>query len=170
MMMNRFVRLLSAVFLTTVLGTASAGCRQSDGPIPIPEAEQLNKTSDIGRDLLSVAAKSEGAVNDLTDDLSNISSSPPPLPLVQEMAGALDSALAGTAPSEEAAQQLAESVFIALTARELSESQVETLRIELTDRVKKAGGDDAGAAAVAASAAKIQAQITDNPRRWYHFF
>jgi hypothetical protein len=163
---NRLVRLAFAVSLAAVL----AGCRQSDGPLPMPEGEQLNKTGDISRDLLSVAAKADGAVNDLTDDLANISSLAPPLPMVRDMARALDGALAGKSPSPEATQQLAETVFVALAARELSESQIETLTTEVGDRVRKAGGDEAGASAVAAAAARIQAEITNNPRRWYHFF
>jgi hypothetical protein len=163
-------RLGRTVAVVAALSAAAAGCRQADGTIPRPQGEQANKTADVGRDLQNVAAQSEGATNDLLDDISNLSSAPPPPQLMSEMANALRTAVAGKAPSPESTQQLAESLYVAFTARDLSQRQIEALKTEVTDRTLKAGGDQQAASAVGELAARIQGEITANKRRWYHFF
>jgi hypothetical protein len=147
-----------------------AGCRQPDGPMPMPTPEQSNKTGDIARDLQNVAAKSDGALNELTDDLLNLSSKPPSLQLVRELAAALDQALAGSSPTAEVTQRLAETLFIVLTARELSERQVTRLQTDVTERVRQVNGDVQRSQVVAAVTEKIQKDITMNPRRWFQVF
>jgi hypothetical protein len=158
------------VALVALVVVVAAGC-QSEGTLPTPQGEQANKTEDISRDLLSVAAKSDGAVNDLFDDLQNFGGArPPSVELVKEMAGTLNVAIAGKSPSPEASRQLAETLYIVHTARDLNPKQIETLQAETTARVRAAGADERGAAAVGGVALKIQNQITENKRRWYHFF
>lgn len=166
MRMSRFARTVVIVALLAAAG----GCRQSDGTIPRPEGEQANKTSDVGRDLQNVAAQSEGAANDLFDDISNLTSTPPPPALMKEMTSALNTAVAGKQPTPEATQQLAETLFTVITARDLSQKQIEALKVEVTDRTRKIGAAEAAAAAVGDVAVKIQGEITANKRRWYHFF
>ena len=159
------------VAIVGLLAAMAAGCRQPEGTLPKPEGEQANKTADIGRDLVSVAAKSDGAVNDLFDDLLNFGGAQPPsVDLVKEMAGTLNVAIAGKNPSAEASQQLAETLYIVHTARDLNPKQIEALRAETAARARAAGADEAKAAAVGGVAVKIQNQITQNKRRWYYFF
>jgi|SRR5688572_8289978 hypothetical protein len=166
MTMSRFGR--TVVIVASL--AAAAGCRQSDGTIPRPQGEQANKTSDVGRDLLNVAAQSEGAETDLFDDISNLTSTPPPPALMKEMTSALNTAIAGKEPTKEATQQLAESLYSVITARDLSQKQIEALKVEITDRTRKSGAAEPAAVAVGDVAVKIQGEITANKRRWYHFF
>src|SRR5262245_44280483 len=93
--------------LAITLAAGTGGCRQADGTIPRPQGETANKTADVGRDLLNVAARSDGAKNDLFDDISNLTSSPPPATLMNEITTALDKAVAGKSPTAQSTQQLA---------------------------------------------------------------
>jgi len=40
----------------------------TDGPIPSPTGEDVNKTTAVGRDLLDVAAEQPEAIRELNDD------------------------------------------------------------------------------------------------------
>ncbi|MNC89301.1 hypothetical protein D3C83_52130 [compost metagenome] len=57
-----------------------------------------------------------------------------------------------------------------ITARDLSQKQIEVLKEEITDRARKSGAAEPAAVAVGDVAVRIQGEITANKRRWYHFF
>jgi hypothetical protein len=161
--MNRRLLLLFAICV------AAAGCRQSDGTVPAPQGEQVNKAYDISRDLQGVAAAQQGAVNDLRDDLGNLSGEPPPDHLVGELATRLDQALSGTTLSDAAAKGIAEKLFVATTSRDLSERQQAMLRTEMSAALTSAGVPQAKAEPVANVVAEIQTAIGENRRRWWHW-
>ena len=148
---------------------AAAGCRQSDGTVPAPEGEQVNKAHDISRDLQGVAAAQQGAAIDLRDDLGNLSGEPPPDHLVGELANRLNQALSGTALSEAAAKTIADKLFVAATARDLSERQQAMLRTEMSTALTSAGVPQAKAEPVAEIVGEIQAAIGENRKRWWHW-
>ena len=155
--------------LLLVFMFALTGCRQSDGDIPAPQGEQVNKADDISRDLEAVAAAQQGAANDLRDDLGNLSGEPPPDHLVDELANRLNQALAGTALSETAAKGIAEKLFVAATARDLSERQQAMLRTEMSTALTSAGVPQAKADAVTDVVGEIQVAIGENRKRWWHW-
>jgi hypothetical protein len=151
-----------------VLALVVAGCRQSDGTISEPRGEQINKADDISRDLQGVAAAEQGAAKDLRDDLGNLSGEPPPDHLVGELANRLNQALSGTTLSEAAAKAIAEKLFVASTARDLSERQQAMLRTEVTTVLTSAGVPQAKAEPVADVVDEIQTAIGENRKRWWH--
>ena len=148
---------------------AAAGCRQSDGDIAAPQGEQVNKADDISRDLQGVASAQQGAVNDLRDDLGNLTGQPPPDHLVGELATRLGDALAGVALTEPAAKGIADKLFVATTARDLSERQQAMLQNDVTGALTSAGVPQAKAAPVASVVGEIQTAIGENRKRWWHW-
>jgi hypothetical protein len=160
---------LWAAALIVVLGLV--GCRQRDGEVPSPaDDEQVNKIGDIGGDLRNVAAGRPGAVGELRDDLSNLGIDEPPMELVDKMVAALQSALVGTAPSEEAREQIAGILFVVTTARQLSPGQIEQVQSDLRAALVQAGAEEHRASDVSAVAGELQATVTQNRRRWYQRF
>jgi hypothetical protein len=157
------------VVAVAVASAAMSGCRQPDGAVPKQDEEQVNRTADLSRDLQNVARGDQNAVNDLADDLQVIGRLPAPPERVRELAGALQTALAGKTISDEAARRLADSLFVVMAARQLSERQVETLQTEITIQAKAAGADDARAANIANAVARLQGDVTANRKRWYQF-
>ena len=155
--------------LVFALTLAFAGCRQSDGSVPAPQGEQANKAEDLSRDLQGVASAQQGAVDDLRDDLSNLSGAPPPDHLIVELATRLGDALAGTALSDDAAKGIATKLFVATTARDLSERQQALLRTEMTDMLTSAGVPPVKAQPVAVLVGEIQTAIGENRKRWWHW-
>jgi hypothetical protein len=161
--MNRRFLLLFAICI------AVAGCRQSDGNVPAPQGEQVNKADDISRDLQGIAAAEQGAATDLRDDLANLSGEPPPDHLVSELANSLNQALAGTTLSDAAAKGIADKLFVATTARDLSERQQAMLRTEVSTALTSAGVPAAKAEPVSNVVGEIQAAIGENRKRWWHW-
>ena len=159
---------LRFVLLFAICVTAS-GCRQADATITGPQGEQVNKTEDISRDLQGVASAERGALHDLRDDLGNLSRQQPPAHLVSELSARLSTALEGTSLSDEAAMQLADKLFIATTARDLSERQQVTIRSEVTGALTSAGVPQAKADAVGEVVSEIQTAIGENRKRWWHW-
>jgi hypothetical protein len=155
--------------LLFVLTIALAGCRQSDGDIAAPQGEQVNKAEDISRDLQGVASAQQGAMNDLRDDLGNLTGQPPPDHLVGELAKRLSDALAGVALTEPAAKGIADKLFVAATARDLSERQQAMLQNDLTGALTSAGVPPAKAEPVAGVVGEIQEAIGENRKRWWHW-
>lgn len=155
--------------LLLVLTMAVAGCRQSDGDITAPQGEQVNKADDISRDLQGVASAQQGSVNDLRDDLGNLNGQPPPDQLIGELAKRLGDALTGAALTEPAAKAIADKLFVAATARDLSERQQAMLQNDVTGALTAAGVPQAKAEPVASVVGEIQAAIGENRKRWWHW-
>jgi hypothetical protein len=151
-----------------VLSFAVIGCRQSDGDVPQPQGEQANKAEDISRDLQAVASANQSAVNDLRDDLGNLTGQTPPAHLVSELSARLSTALAGTTLTDEAAMRLADKLFVATTARDLSERQQVMVRSEVIGALTSAGVPQVRAEPVGAVVADIQTAIGENRKRWWH--
>jgi hypothetical protein len=164
--MSRFGIQLSIVAMVLVI----SGCRQADGDMPAPTGEQPNKISDIGRDLQNVAGGAADAERDLQDDLDGLDSRSKPEPLVRDLSLSLASALKGKSVSEAQAQNMAKTLFVVVTGRDLSSRQIERTSSELRTAVMNAGADGAAADKAAAAASTLSAQITQNRRRWYHVF
>ena len=161
-------RRAGAGVLVVVVGLA--GCRQPDGDIPSPTDDQENQIGDIARDLQNVAAGRAEGPSELYDDLYNLTDPAPPRNLLDTVAETLETALAGTSPSDAAARQVADALFIVHRVRELSERQIEELGTELQLALLAAGADEDRALAAAAAAREFQTAMTVNRRRWYQLF
>lgn len=157
-------RLLFALMAAACL----SACRQPEGTIPQPAGEQVNKTEDISRDLLAVARRENGAVNDLRDDLGNLTGEQPPPHLVEGLSSGLETALAGKTVADDVAMKLATQLFVSVSARELSQRQIESLRKEVTATLTGIGVAAPQADTVATVVGEIQEVMTTNRRRWWH--
>ena len=156
------------IVLLLLICLPGIACRQPDGILPQPQGEQVNKTSDISRDLLGVAAARPAAMEELRADVGNLSPTAPPDHLVRELTTRLGEALAGTTLSDETAARLAEKLYVATTADRLSERQQEMLRREFTSTLTSVGVPQAKAEPVAQVVGQIQSAIGQNRKRWWH--
>jgi hypothetical protein len=148
----------------------AAGCRQKDGPLPTPTGEQPNKIYDIGRDLQNVAGGVADAEQDLMYDVDGLDSNSRPTSLVRQLSTSAAAAVKGKSLPDKPAQDIAQLIFVAATAEELSPRQIEKVATDLRTTVVNAGGDAAAAGRVASAATALQQAITLNPKRWYHIF
>src|ERR1044071_3291724 len=60
-------RFLAAVCVAVAF--AAAGCRMSDGPMPTPTSEDLNRLEDLRRDVGNVVGGNQEGRKDCADDL-----------------------------------------------------------------------------------------------------
>lgn len=147
-----------------------AGCRQADGPIPTPNPATQNEIDDLSRDLLGVAARIEESQKDLALGLHKYTENPDVLPAFDELARRTSTVVAGSKLSQTGAQQLAHSLWLSVSAREMSERQVETLQTEMQAVLMSAGVPEQDAQPVVAQVQEVQRLVTARPRRWYEFF
>jgi hypothetical protein len=161
---------LSRVALLLALLMAVAGCRQPDGPMPEATEEALNRTDDISRDLLSVAGGDPQAPMELAEDLSVFTIGEEGVAAAGELAAVVSVAVEGLDLAEERALQIANSLWLVVAARELSEGQMTAVRDGLRSDLVAAGADEVSAEAAAVEAGETQASVSTRPRRWYEIF
>jgi hypothetical protein len=164
--MPTFVRIVFVLALSLVGG----GCRQADGPTPTPTREQANEIGDITRDLINVANKDPQAPDELRTDIAKYGSNAEAVQQMNGLAQEVSQALAGARLDEQAAQSLASTLWVGLTARELSERQVEALGRDVKTALASTGVPEDRAQSIANRLSAIQKTITANPRRWYQVF
>jgi hypothetical protein len=158
----------SAIILT--LAFSLAGCRQADGPVPTPNAATQNEIDDMSRDLLGIAARDAESQKYLVDDLQKYTQVSSNRPAFDELARRTSTVVQGTKLSEQAAKQLAHDLWLAVSAREMSERQVETLQMDFQDVLISAGVPEANVQPVTEQVLEVQRLVTTRPRRWYEFF
>lgn len=156
--------------LVLALALCAIGCRQPDGLPPTPTAEQSNEIGDIARDMINVVNKNPEAPEDLRGDLSRYSQTQDVASETDALARQLAQALAGARLDDETAQRLAHTLWLGLTAREFSESQIDALKSDLKTILTSAGVPEDRAQPVADRLGAVQTLITNNPRRWYQLF
>jgi hypothetical protein len=158
------------VIVAAVLMVSMAGCRQPDGNMPTPDPEQVDRIEDLSRDLQNISRGNTDAPQELADDLQVISRMPVPEQRVQELVKALQASLAGKSLPDDAAKRLAETMFVVMSARQLSDRQLKNLQTEITDQVTALGADETAANQVATVAASLQDEVRTSRRRWYQWF
>lgn len=164
--MPTFVR-FALVLALPLLG---GGCRQADGPIPTPTREQTNEIGDISRDLINVANKDPQAPEELRNDIAKYGSTDEAVQQMNGLAQEVSQALAGARVDEQTAQNLAKTLWVGLTARELSERQVEALGRDIKTTLASTGVPEERAQSIASRLSAVQKTITATPRRWYQVF
>lgn len=160
----------SAAAFGIVLLLVGVGCRQTDGDMPVPDSEQVNKVEDIGRDLQNIANGDQAAPMDLIGDLKALGGTEPPDDEVRALTAALSTALAGRALPDAQAQGLAAELFVASTGRRLSRRQITRIDARLREILTGLGVPDAAVEGVATSATALATAITENRPRWYQLF
>jgi hypothetical protein len=164
--MPTFVRIALVLALLPVGG----GCRQADGPTPAPTREQTNEIGDITRDLINVANKDPQAPEELRDDIAKYGSTEEAVKQMTALAQEVSQALPGARLDEATAQNLARTLWVGLTAKELSERQVETLERDVKTTLAPTGVPEDRAQSIADRLSAVQKTVTANPRRWYQVF
>ena len=158
----------SALILVVSLG--AAGCRQADGPMPVPEGEVPNRLVDISRDLMSVSRGDTQARKDLADDLRVFVSRKEAVPAADELARRTSAVVDGRTLDDQNAERLAHHLWTAAAAREMSQRQVESLQNDLHALLVSFGVPEDNAVNVASQAGEVQKLVTSRERRWYEFF
>jgi hypothetical protein len=158
------------LLLTVATVLAGAACRQADGPVPVPDANTREELKDVTRDLLNVTSKDPQASQDLTSDLNKYNDNGDERATIDELTRRVVVVLPDAKLSEQSAQQLAQNLWVTVTAREMSERQIETLQNDIQSLLTSVGVPEANAQQVAAQAGEVQRAINDRPRRWYEFF
>jgi hypothetical protein len=156
--------------LALTLSLAVCGCRQADGPTPTPTREQANEIGDIARDLINVANKDPQAPEELRNDIAKYGSNEEAAREMVGLAQEVSQALAGARLDETAARSLAETLWVGLTARELSQRQVEALGTEVKTVLAPTGVPEERAQSIANRLSAVQKTVTANPKRWYQVF
>jgi hypothetical protein len=156
---------------TLVLALAStrglAGCQQSDGPIPLKDEEITNRIEDVSHDLSNVSRGHQQAPAELTEDLVGFLNGAPGRDAAEELGRRLGKAVAGRKVTDETARKLAEGLWVAMAARELSERQRDEVLNQVRDLLSSVSVERADAEAVAAQAADVHQAISTRTRRWY---
>jgi hypothetical protein len=161
-------KLLFSLLTLTLL--AVAGCRQSDGPVPVPDGDDPNRIVDLSRNLLNIAGGDPQGPEDLAKDLRVfVEENPGAQPAVAELANRSAAAVRGVMLSEAAARELADELWRTMRALELSEAQVEARVGEVRTTLTAAGIPNDRIEPVAAQVAEVQRVVRTRQRRWYEW-
>lgn len=157
--------------LIVMMGLSLGACRQTDGPMPVPSEERQEELVDVSRDLQNVAAgRDPRAREELAYDLRKYALEPSEEPAIDELSALTAAALAGADLTEQATQRLALDLWLSVSARELSERQIETLQNDVQALLMAEGIAEENAQEVAAQVGGVQGAVSDRPRRWYELF
>ena len=139
--------------------------------MPTPSEDVQAELDDVTRDLQNIAlGRDPQARQDLADDLRKYSEAPSLDPAVDELSRRAATVLAGVDLAEDAAQQLAHSLWLSVAANELSERQMETLQNDVLSLLMAEGIAEESAQEVAAQIGEVQGAVAARPRRWYELF
>jgi hypothetical protein len=164
--MRFIVRIAALVCVAAFVGA----CRQGDGPVPTPNATVQEELVDVRRDLQNAANRNPDAPEELAHDLRKYVIRPAATAAVDELSRRTVQVLPASKLTEQAAQQLAHNLWVTVTARELSERQVESLQNDVQSLLMSVGVTEPNAQQVAAQVGDVQRAVGDRPRRWYELF
>jgi hypothetical protein len=163
------MRTWTTLSLAALLALA-AGCRQPDGPTPAPTPDRQNEIRDLAKDMINVINSDPEAPGDLADDISRYAPNPEASEASRELARRLADALPSARLDDPTAQRLAHSIWVGLTATELSARQVDVVKTDVRGILQGAGVAEPQAESVAQQLGVVQEEITNNPKRWYQVF
>lgn len=152
----------------------TVSCRMADGPLPdVKENDVSNRLGDLARDLGNVAAGHDEARLDFMEDLFvlvDFEDAPASEAPIRALGEQVMDAMVSTKSSEAAVVPLLEKVWLTLTARQLSNNQVQALQADVQGAATQLGVDDVKARALAAQVGIVQQAVTERHRRWYEVF
>jgi hypothetical protein len=150
-----------------VLLCFAAACSQSDGPMPTPQEDTANRLHDIARDLQNIAGGDKEGPKDFQDDLLAFLDSGEPHAQAQELSRRVSTSVAGKRMPDDVAAKLANQLWVAVAARELSSRQISTLQNDVQSTMQGVGVSAENAQQVAAQVGDVQKTLTHRHRRWY---
>ena len=157
--------------LIVVLALFLGGCRQADGTIPTPNEASQEELVDVARDLQNVATgRDPNGPQDLADDLGKYTEKATARTRIDELSARTAKAIAGRDLADQDAQRLAHNLWVSVSARDLSERQVESLQNDMQAHLVSIGVGEESAQQVAAQVGEVQSSVSLRPRRWYELF
>ena len=145
----------------------------SDGPMPMPGTEDLNRLDDLRRDVGNVVGGHAEARQDFADDLLVFvkpDTKPEATPAINELARLVADAAAASQLKEASLPPLLQQVWVAVAARDLSEKQVTALQADVKTTLSGLGVADPAAQSISNQIGTVQKAVTDRHRRWYEVF
>ena len=152
---------------------SAAGCRMADGPLPMPNAEDLNRLDDLRRDIGNVVGGHAEAKQDFIDDLMVFvrpGAKPEAPPAITELARLISDAAVASQVKEASLPPLLRHVWTAVVARDLSERQIATLQADVKTTLTGLAVPEPSAQAIASQIVVVQKAVTTRDRRWYEVF
>jgi predicted small lipoprotein YifL len=168
--MRSWTVFLKAFLLAAPLALSLAGCRQPDGPLPVPTEDAKDEIGELARDMINVINRESQAEAELASDVSKYGSDIEAVDASRELARRLTDVLPSAKLDEQSAQRLAHTMWVGVTATELSARQIEAMQNEAKEILRSAGVEEPRADAVAQQLGVVQQEITHNPKRWYQVF
>ena len=138
--------------------------------MPTPNPTVQEELQDVSRDLQNVARNDASAPEELAHDLRRYIVRPSAVPTVDELTRRTARVLPNTKLTDQTAQQLAHNLWVTVSARELSERQVESLQNDVQSLLMSTGMPEENAQPVAEQVGEVQRAVTERPRRWYELF
>jgi hypothetical protein len=151
--------------LTAVVSVAA--CKQGDGAMPAKTGEIPNRLADMKRDLETITAGDQTAVQDLIDDLNVFSEEPEGRAAISALSNTVGPMLVKRSVPDEALTRIVAVMWTAAAGRELSERQVDTLKDEMRNVLTSVGVSQPDANLAAGRVGDVQNAVTLRTRRWY---
>jgi hypothetical protein len=153
--------------LVLVLAVGAGGCKQGDGSLPVKTGDVPNRLSDLKRDLESVVAGDQTAVQDFSDDLIVFTEEPDGHAALRALSNTVCPMLVKRALTDEAMTRIVTVMWTSAAARELSERQVDALKDEMRNVLTSVGVSQPDANLAAGRVGDVQNAVTLRKRSWY---
>jgi len=153
--------------LALISAIVLAGCRQSDGEMPLRTAEVEQRLEDLGRDIDNVAGGNPDGPVELTDDLVVFTEDPDAISAVRALSNVVCPLLVKRSLDADTRSRLATLLWTTVAARELSERQIDRLKDDMRDLLMSIGVAHADANLAAGWVDNVQKAVTLRSRRWY---
>jgi hypothetical protein len=153
--------------LVLIAAVAAGACKQGDGPMPDKSGDVPNRLSDLKRDLESVVAGDQQAVQDLTDDLMVFIDEPEGQAMTKAMSTTICAMLIKRPVNDEMQTKIVSLMWTAVAARDLSERQMDALKDDVRNTLLAVGVTQPDANLAAGRVGDVQNAVTLRTRRWY---
>ena len=153
--------------LVLVASVSAGGCKQGDGSLPAKTADVPNRLSDLKRDLETVVAGDQTAIQDLADDLGVFTEEPEGHLAIRVLSNTVGSMLVKRAVNDEAMTRIVTVMWTAAAAHDLSERQVDALKDEMRNVLTSVGVTQPDANLAAGRVGDVQKAVTLRTRHWY---
>jgi uncharacterized protein YgfB (UPF0149 family) len=153
--------------LVLLVSVSAGGCKQGDGSLPAKTGDVPNRISDLKRDLETVVAGDQAAIQDLADDLIVFTEEPEGHTAIRALANTVGPMLVKRVVNDEAMTRIATVLWTAAAGNDLSERQVDALKDEMRNVLMSVGVTQPDANLAAGRVGEVQKAVTQRARHWY---
>jgi hypothetical protein len=139
--------------------------------MPTPEQfeDGPSRLVDISRDLRLIARHDPEAPADFTEDLMTFAP-PEGQEATRAFVQQLGQAVVGATFTDQSSLQLAHTAWLVLSARELSQRQIDATRDDLGEQLASVGVESQRVEMVTTAAMNAQKAVSSRVRNWYEVF